>query len=225
MKYFVKRGDQEYGPYTLADLQLYVQQGSISPQDVARSEGMTELLTVQQIVGNIAVPTAGAPFAQPQTGFGAVNDPMAAPTGAMPNANLNPPPALHWGWVVFLSVITCSIFMIIWWFIQAAFVRRLRPDNKALFYLFGYLGLIALSIFLATQERIPGLDMLINVANWVLLIAANFSMKHAIEDYYNSDENIGLYLSGVAVFFLGPLYFQYHFNRITKWKTTGYLPQ
>jgi hypothetical protein len=225
VKYFVKRGEQEYGPYTLADLQLYVQQGSISPQDVARSEGMAELLTVEQIVGNISVPTAANQFGMPQTGFGAVSDPIAAPTGALPNAHLNPPPALHWGWVLALSLITCFIFLIIWQFIQAAFIRRLRPGNSAIFYLLGYVLTAFGGLFIVAQYNVPGLDLLLNVASWVLIIAANFSMKHAMEDYYNSDENIGLYLSGVMTFFFAAYYFQYHFNRITKWKTTGSLPQ
>lgn len=225
MKYFVKRGEQEYGPYTLADLQLYVQQGNISPQDMARSEGMSELLSVQQIIGNITVPTAQAPFGQPSTGFGAINDPLSASTGMMPNAHLNPPPSLHWGWVLGLSIITCSIFAIIWVFIQAAFVRRLRPDNKAILYLLAYIVVAFGGGFFAASIENQNVEALANIVSVVFYLAAVYSMRSALEDYYNTEENIGLHLSGVITFFVAIFYFQYHFNRITEWKRTGRLPQ
>jgi len=53
MNYHVIRDDQEFGPYSLADLQQYVAQGSILPTDHARSEGMEQTVEVQQIIGNI----------------------------------------------------------------------------------------------------------------------------------------------------------------------------
>lgn len=222
MKYFVKRGEQEYGPYTLADLQLYVQQGNISPLDMARSEAMTELFTVQQVIGNITVPTTH-PGGFGSTGFGALEPGM--PAAGMPNANLNPPPDLHWGWVLGLTIITCSLFALIWIFIQAAFVRRLRPNNKAIFYLVGYIVVAFGGGFLDAQYQIAGVSILLNITSWVLYLVGVFNMKHELEDYYNSEENIGLHLSGVMTFFFAIFYFQYHFNRISQWKRTGHLPQ
>ncbi len=53
MKYYIQRQLNEYGPYTLADLQRYVAQGSILPTDLTRSEGMTEWTPVSQVIGNI----------------------------------------------------------------------------------------------------------------------------------------------------------------------------
>ncbi len=60
MKYYIQRQLNEYGPYTLADLQRYVAQGSISPTDMTRSEGMTEWTPVSQVIGNIPIPLAAA---------------------------------------------------------------------------------------------------------------------------------------------------------------------
>ena len=34
MEYFVKRGDQRFGPYSLADLQQYVLSGNVTLEDV-----------------------------------------------------------------------------------------------------------------------------------------------------------------------------------------------
>jgi hypothetical protein len=58
VNYFISRNDQQYGPYTLADLQRYVASGSIFVSDMARSEGMTEWVPVSQVIGNIPVPVA-----------------------------------------------------------------------------------------------------------------------------------------------------------------------
>jgi hypothetical protein len=50
-----------------------------------------------------------------------------------------------------------------------------------------------------------------------------FSIKAAMEEYYNSTENIGLSLSGVMTFFFSTVYIQYHINQISRWKKTGVL--
>jgi hypothetical protein len=58
MNYFISRNDQQYGPYTLADLQRYVATGSILVSDMTCSEGMTEWVPVSQVIGNIPVPVS-----------------------------------------------------------------------------------------------------------------------------------------------------------------------
>jgi hypothetical protein len=60
MNYFISRNGQEYGPYTLADLQRYVAAGSILVTDMTRSEGMTDWVPVSQVIGNIPVPVVAA---------------------------------------------------------------------------------------------------------------------------------------------------------------------
>src|SRR5258708_36749167 len=80
MQYFVKRGDEKFGPYTLAELQRYVQAGNISPEDLTQSEGMTDLAPVSQVLGNIPSTTPSV-------------DKPPAPTFQ----HLPPPPTLHLG--------------------------------------------------------------------------------------------------------------------------------
>jgi len=70
MKYFVKRGDETFGPYSLADIQQYVQSANISLSDLAQSEGMNEWVPVSQVIGNIPIPVtsygaAAAPAIEP----------------------------------------------------------------------------------------------------------------------------------------------------------------
>src|SRR5258705_13509483 len=56
MEYQIQRGDQKFGPYTLAELQQYVQEGRVLLTDVAQSEGMNDWVPVSQILGNIPIP-------------------------------------------------------------------------------------------------------------------------------------------------------------------------
>lgn len=97
MNYFVTRDGQEYGPYSLADLQRYVASGQILATDLARSEGMPESLPVSQIIGTIPVPVA-API------------PVAGP----PMPDYPDPPNLHWGLVLLFGILTCGVFSIVW---------------------------------------------------------------------------------------------------------------
>ena len=56
MNYLIKRGDEQFGPYSLSDIQKYVQSGNIGMGDLAQSEGMSEWVPVSQVLGNIPVP-------------------------------------------------------------------------------------------------------------------------------------------------------------------------
>jgi hypothetical protein len=60
MEYFVKRGDQRFGPYSLSDLQQYVQSGNLAVEDVAQSEGMADWVPLSQVLGNIPVTVIAA---------------------------------------------------------------------------------------------------------------------------------------------------------------------
>jgi hypothetical protein len=213
MNYFVLRGDQQYGPYTLAELQLFTQQGHIAATDLARSEAMENWMPASQIIGNISMPAAGG------TGFGVAPQtawPIPADTG-------NVPPNLHWGAVLALSIVTCSLFGVVWSFIEAAYVRKLRRESNALLYLGLYAATFVAPFLELMDHRLATVAPFLNIAGWVFYVSAAFSMKSTLEDYYNSEENIGLHLSGVMTFFFSVYYFQYHFNRINEWKRTGVL--
>ena len=196
MNYFVKRGLQEFGPYTLALLQQYVSQGNISPQDLARSEGMTEWMPVSNIVGNVvAVPAAtyGSPVSRAYN-----NDPL--------------PPNMHWAVLVLLSIVTFSIFWYIWLFVQATWVRKVRPQSRAILYLIGWVAMIVLAVAFGKS----GFSVLFNLGSFVLSLCAIFGMRSDIEEYYSTVNPVGLHLSGVMTFFFSAAYFQYHFREIRE---------
>lgn len=196
MNYFVKRGDKEYGPYTLAALQQYVSQGNISQQDLARSEAMTDWVPVSSVLGNVAV-------SAPAT-FGA---------GAVTFAENRPlPPGLHWGIVLLLSLVTFGIFYDIWLIVQAVWIRKVLPQSQSLFYILGAIG----SFFAAAAYLRSPIGVVIQLVGLVLLLIGVFKLRSDIEDYYATVNPAGLSLSGVMTFFFNALYFQYHFRNIRE---------
>ena len=210
MQYFVKRGEQSFGPYSLADLQRYVQSGNVASDDLTQSEGMTDWVPVSQVLGNIpatAVTSGGA---------------AAAPA---PERELVPlPPNWHWAIVLVLVVVTRQLFNLVWALIQANWARKLSGDNKALVLTAMYpAGIIAGVLTIALARDLAPLGGLFILAGAVMMIIGVFAIRSAMEDYYNSVENIGLMLSGVMTFFFGTVYLQYHINHIARWKKTGVL--
>jgi len=237
LKYYIQRQLNEYGPYTLADLQRYVAQGSIQLTDLTRSEGMTEWTPVSQVIGNIPIPlaagtAAGAYAGGAAYGGGTVYDGSTIGFGvqAVPmQGSPIVPVDLHWALVLLIGVFTCGLFNYAWLIVEAAFVRKLKSDSKGLLFIIlatavliggGFINGVITAM--NHGERNP-LGSLITLAGFVLYIVGVFQMKSDLEDYYNSTDPINLRLNGVMVFFFNVYYFQYHFSRIAQWKKTGVL--
>ena len=201
MNYFVKRNNQEFRTYSLADLQRYVGSGNVLITNLARSEGMNEWTPVSSVIGTIPVPVA--PVRQAHEAI-----PMEYPA----------PPSLHWALVLLLGIVTCSIFNSIWFFVQASYIRKLVPKNRAMLWFGIGIGLCFCTGFIkaanAGDAGVAGIAGLVQLVGAGFVIAGNFSLKNGIEEHFNGAENIGLSLSGVMTFFFSVIYFQYHFNKI-----------
>jgi hypothetical protein len=224
MNYRVNRDGQEFGPYSLSDLQKYVQSGHVLAQDLAQSEGMREWIPVSQILGDIPIP--------PAIQVGAYMDPNATPAQQL----VPLPPNLPWQvllinylyWVPLIGFVI-SFFVIVWSFIQANWARKLVGKNTALVLIamlpVGVLcGGFAVGVGKGINNSgIAALGGFMILAGAICLVVGNFKIRDAMEEYYNNVENIGLSLSGVMVFFFGLIYIQYHVNRLARWKRTGEL--
>lgn len=204
MNYHVKRGEQTYGPYTLADLQRYVQSGNVQLTDLAQSEGMSDWVPVSQVVGNIAVTSTGAAVAP-----------------ALQPERVSLPPNLHWALVLLLNAITFGLFSVPWGFVLASWAKKLEPATKAFMMIWLYTAVLALNIVLSTA-RSP-LAKFMGLASVVCYVIGMFQVKSAMEEYFNSTENIGLKLSGPMTFFFNIVYLQYHVNAIAKHRAGGSL--
>jgi GYF domain 2 len=215
MEYFIKRGEQKFGPYGLADLQKYVQSGNLVLEDLAQSEGMADWVPLSQVLGNIpalAMATSG-PGSSPVTAA----EPELVPL----------PFNLHWLVVLILGLLTRQLFNLLWALVQGNWARKLSGDNKPLVLVAMYpAGMIAGILTVALARGTPGLTALgglFMIGGAIVYLFGVFSIKAAMEEYYTSVENIGLQLSGVMTFFFSTVYIQYHINSIARWKKTGVL--
>jgi hypothetical protein len=226
MKYYVQRQLNEYGPYTLADLQRYVAQGSILLTDLTRSEGMTDWVPVSQVIGNIpiAVPAASVPGA---TVYGEGMGYGVAP--ALAPETFASPPNFHWAAVLVLTALTRGLFGDIWLIVQASWLRKVTNTTKDIFLAASALASLFFGIVIVSAgdasdgSPMSALGGLLLISSVVLRIVAQFSMRSSIQDHYNTVEQANLSLSGVMTFFFGTIYFQYHFNQINSWKKTSAL--
>jgi hypothetical protein len=205
MNYFITRDGQQYGPYTLTDLQRYAASGEMALSDLAISDANSEPIPVAQIIGTIAVPPPAMPGV------------YTAEQPEFPN-----PPNLHWGLVLLFAVISCGFFTIVWEIVQAAWMKKIEPTTKSIYY-YSIGALMLLAVFALsfeagithTQNSVSGL---FNIAYFVLVVAGRFSFKSAMEEHFNGPDPMGISLSGVMTFFFGGIYFQYYINDIVRRK-------
>jgi hypothetical protein len=216
MLYHVTRNGQNYGPYTLEDLQRYVASGNVLPTDLAKSDEMPEWVPVAQVLGNsipAVSPTVPVPGAQPYT--------QAVPYPDAPN--------LSWGLVLLISIFTCGIFSFIWMFVQASWMRKVNANSKAIFYYIAAIVVYVISIFAHVEKVIAvrngssagiftALYIVSALAYAVLFLTGVFTLRADLEEHFNGPEPVGLSLSGVMTFFFNVLYFQYHLTRINELK-------
>lgn len=219
MTYQVSRNGQNYGPYTLDDLQRYVASGNILPGDMAKSEEMPDWVPVAQLLG---MPAAAAP------------PPYAVPMAyaAASGASYPDPPNLNWGLELLLGFVSFGLFVIIWNLVIASWAKRVEPASKALLYYiiatvlivmnFGssWGVLIAVSRHQAYHSNLLG--GLISLACWVVRLVARFTLRDTLEQHFNGPELLGLRLSAVMVFFFGGIYIQYKLNEVNRMKHSAY---
>ena len=222
MLYHVSRNGQNYGPYTLEDLQRYVASGNVLPTDMAKSDDMAEWVPVSQVL-NIQSAPVPPTYQQP------------APLGyPMAGASLYPDaPNLSWGLVLLFDFFTCSLFQWVWNLVVAAWLKRVMPNSKAILFYAAATVLTFCQFTFSNHTRMsfqPGvhwwvtyygghpLRNVVMFATWVVRLIARFTMRSELEQHFNTTEPVGLSLSGVMTFFFGGLYFQYHINRINELK-------
>jgi hypothetical protein len=86
-------------------------------------------------------------------------------------------------------------------------------------------GLFAIGFGSATGQNVGliAADGIFIIAGLIAYVVGIFKIRDAMEDYYNSRENLVLTLSGIMTFFFSSIYLQYHVNCIARWKKTGIL--
>ncbi len=164
MEYFVKRGEQRFGPYNLSDLQTYVQSGDVLTDDLTQSEGMADWVPVSQVLGNIPV---------------TVISPASSLTQATTQSQFVPlPPNLHWSIVLILGIFTLQLFNMVWAMVQANWARKLSNDNKPMVLVAMYpAGITAIYLTAALFPGMLPFAALIRLAVAIVYLVGIFSIK------------------------------------------------
>lgn len=221
MSYQVSRDGQLYGPYTLEDLQRYVASGNVLATDLAKSDDMPDWLPVSQLLGaaGAAIPVPPVPPVPTYPVPGA----YPVPAGLYPD-----PPNLNWALLLFIDIVTCGVFQVIWNIVLSAWAKRVEPGSKALafyivgtFLVFANFGSSFGNIFAAMHHEPLHknyLGSLLAIAAWVVRLIARFTMLGTLEQHYNGPEPLGLRLNPILTFFFGGIYFQYKLNQVNETK-------
>jgi hypothetical protein len=254
MQYQISRNGQTFGPYTLEDLRRYVASGNIVLTDMAKSEEMMEWVPVSQLLAPAApadetVPPAAPAFSTPSYGDPAYTNPGSAPMYGGPPVQQYPPqavasspyqdaPNLHWGLYLLLSIVTCTLFSKVFTCVQAAWLKSVQPNSKALLSYGVQYGILILSIAVRSMTHTLinnssgmnyGFHMgvyahqnpivnLLNLLYFIMIFVSRFVMRGSLQEHFNTVEPIGLNLNPVMTFFFGGVYFQAELNRINAMK-------
>lgn len=134
------------------------------------------------------------------------------------------PPDLPWWLALILGLVTGGVFFVIWDVLQAAWMRRVNPGSASIF-----LYSAAAVLFLVNLPdswhsigywlfHVPFAPRhhsgLLGLVRFGLWLAARFVLRGELLEHFNTEEPLGLRLSGFLTFLLGGLYFQFHFNQI-----------
>lgn len=220
MQFQVSRDGQLYGPYTLEDLQRYIDSGNLLRSDLAKSDDMPDWLPVSKIL-HLSSPHIVLP---PVTTYPPESATLFTATGiAYPD-----PPNLPWGLLLLLDLLTCGLFQIAWNIIIAVWARRIDPASNALNY---YVAAVVLSLasfgssfgnLLAQMHHEPMhtnyIGLLLGISLWLVRLIARFSLRETLERHYNVSEPLRVDFNGVLTFFFGGLYFMYKLNRVNEIK-------
>jgi hypothetical protein len=131
---------------------------------------------------------------------------------------------LHWSIVLILFLLGGQLFSPLWALVQANWARKLSGEEKPMVLVAMYpTGWIALFLTAVLYPDAAWLAALFLLAGVIAYIIGLFSIKLAMEEYYNSTENIGLRLGGAMTFFFNVVYFQYPINGLARRKRMGIL--
>ncbi len=120
--------------------------------------------------------------------------------------------------MLLLSIFTAGIFLDIWIIVQALWVKKFDPESNALTVYVAGIAATILAELLNVLHASGGAAGVLLIAALVLVTVASFSVRDSLGRYITSVKGTPTYLSGVMTILFGPIYFQYHMNRIRSFQ-------
>ena len=132
--------------------------------------------------------------------------------------NIPRPPGLHWTLVLLLTVFTAGLFVDVWMIVQALWARKINPESSALALYFAGIAASVMGALLNGHPQIKGVGGILLLAAIVLITVASFSVRDSLGQYITSVTGKPTYLSGVMTILFGPIYLQYHMNKVRSFE-------
>lgn len=149
---------------------------------------------------------------------------------AAARASLPQPPALHWGLVLLFSLLTLGLFGWAWYFIQAAYVRKLDAGSNAITYLvISLLSIISSVVVLllswsgiagSMSDSIPLAAPVLELGSVVFFYCALYSMAGSLENLPRR-HGVRMEIGGFNLLLFRSLYLQGQLSWLARWKATG----
>ncbi len=226
----INRDGQDLGTYPLDEADALISDGRLAPSDLVWKEGMAGWLPASEVLvtkawdANRSVPPPVPPKATPYK----ATPPLVYPTRTPPEGRTSEfqntagapgplPPKLHWGLVLLFTVLTLSIFMFVWVFIQSNWVKKIDPASNSTPQFIGYVVLMIAGQVLteASTDGVQALGGLLLLGGYVAFYFGVYSMRRSMLNYYNKDNPERLKISAVWTFLFSILYLQSHMTEIS----------
>ena len=128
------------------------------------------------------------------------------------------PPRLHWLIVLVLGVATVGIFLDIWLIVQAVWVKKFDRASRALVLCVAGIVLGILGALLGQLQAPHAIEYPVDIASLIIGVVASFQVRDSLGEYITSVKSRPTYLSGVMTLFFGPIYLQYHMNKVRSFQ-------
>jgi len=116
--------------------------------------------------------------------------------------------------VLLLSIVTIGLFLDIWLIVQALWVRKHDPASRALpLYIVSVVLSILAEILNALHFDTP-VTAGTFIVSLILALIATFAVRDALAVYLTKVTGRPAYLGSFLTLILGPIYLQYHMNRV-----------
>lgn len=124
------------------------------------------------------------------------------------------PPGLHWLLVLLLGIATVGLFLDAWLIVQAVWVKKFDRASRAL--VLCIVGVVSglLGGALGSLHAPHAVEYPVDIASLIIGVVASFQVRDSLGEYITSVLSRPTYLSGVMTLFFGPIYLQYHMNRV-----------
>lgn len=214
--------EEKRGPYAEATLRRWIDDGVLNANTLAWRDGASCGVPLASLLEQLrAAPSAASP-----AGFG-YDAPTAQSISAQAAATrrtrreaLPSPPSMPWGLVLLFSVLTLSIFLLVWTFKQSGWVRKIDDDSRATAILIAsFVGYCAGGI-IKDVEGAAGIGVILMLGSLLLSFTAyvsmGISMRRKLPEYGLSPQ-IGM----ITLLLFNVYYLQAQMSWVGRWKSSG----